>query len=279
MDIEQYISELLPVYRAAVVGRYAVALAGAHAKGHWDEGSDLDIFLLADGWKPLEERIALVEAAGGTRLYVEEQLDSNSWGSSLDFTYKGIPVETTTRSIQRMQSVVAGCAAGRFTVEPVLWTIHGYYDFVYLSEVSFLKPVDDCWGIIEQLKGLVEPYPQAFRQAAIDYFWPRANFWMDNFHYLSAIERADFVYTSGILQQSFHNLVQVLFPLNQRFFYGDKRLQMQLARLPFCPAVLREELDFLLGIPGSAVDLRRQRSLFMQALAETGAQIEKTTGS
>jgi predicted nucleotidyltransferase len=269
MNITEYLDEIVPVLKASVDGRYAVALAGAHAKGHWDESSDIDIFLLVDALKPLEQRRALVEALGGSNLYFEEKLDQNAWGSSMDFSYKGVPVETTVRSIQHMESTVAACAAGKFNVQMEIWTIHGYYDFVYLSEASFLKPIDDPWDVLARIKAMIMPYPQAFRQAALDYFLPRAGFWMENFHYLSAIERCDYVYTSGILQQSFHNLVQALFPLNERFFTGDKRIATQLAELSFCPRPLLDQLDFILGTARKVEDLRQQRALFMQACTET----------
>jgi hypothetical protein len=268
MDPQALIADLLPVLRASVVGRYAVALAGAHAKGHWDSGSDLDLYLLADELKPVTERRALLEALGAQQLYLSPGLDPHAWGGSMDFHYRGVPVETTVRSIGRMQAVVKECAAGRFTVLPELWTIHGYYDHIYLSEASFLKPLDDSWKLIPTLREQVEPYPPAFRQAAIAYFWPRANYWMHSFHYLSAIQRGDYAYTSGILQQSVHHLAQTLFPLNQRFFMGDKRLPQQLAALPFCPAALRERLHFLLSAPVEPRVLAEQRELFLQALAE-----------
>lgn len=268
------LQNLLPLYRACVEGRYAVALAGAHAKGHWDAGSDLDVFLLADGLKPPAERASAVAAIGGAGLYQTEVLDQHPWGGSLDFHLGDLPVETTVRSIGRMQSVVGACAAGRFAVTPVLWTIHGYYDFVYLAESAFLKPIEDPWNIFPALQAQVEPYPEAFRRAALETFLPRAGYWMESFHYLSAIERGDYVYTSGILQQSFHNLLQALFPLNRRFFAGDKRIPTQLAGLPFCPRALREDLAFLLSTPADPASLRRQRELFKDALAETGAQVK-----
>jgi hypothetical protein len=273
LPLQPFLDKLLPVLRACVTGRYAIALAGAHAKGHWDEGSDLDLFLLADALKPAQERAAVVSAAGGRDVYITPTLDEHPWGGSIDFRFNDMPVETTVRSIERMQCVVAACAAGQFTVTPVLWTIHGYYDFVYLSEAAFLQPIADPQAIFPALKAQVDPYPEAFRKAALAYFLPRAGYWMESFHYLSAIQRGDFVYTSGILQQSFHNLLQALFPLNRRFFNGDKRIPHQLASLPFCPQLLREKLDFLLSAPREPAKLRRQREEFMQVLAEVNAAV------
>jgi hypothetical protein len=270
--------DLLPACRACVEGRYAIALAGAHAKGYSDSGSDLDLYLLADRLRPVEERTAVVAALGGTDLYQTPALDAHPWGGSLDFTLRGTRVETTVRSIRRMERVVAECAAGQVMVEPALWTVQGYYPHVYLAEASFLQPLDDPWGVFPRLKAGVEPYPEAFRRAAIAFFLPRAGYWMESFHYLSAIERGDFVYTSGILQQSLHNLVQSLFPLNRKFFAGDKRLALQLTGLPFCPAALRDSLAFLLGAHPAVDDLRRQRALFQAALAETRARAGEEGG-
>jgi hypothetical protein len=276
MDPQTLITDLLPALRASVAGRCSISLAGAHAKGHWDAGSDLDLFLLTDELKPVPERQALLEALGAENIYISDGLDPYPWGGSMDFTYQGVPVETTVRSIGRMEEVVRSCAAGQFTVIPELWTTRGYYDFVYLAEASFLKPIDDPGQIVAGLRSQVDPYPQAFREAAIQYFWPRANFWMHNFHYKTAIQRGDYVYTSGILQQSFHHLVQVLFPLNQRFFSGDKRLTLQLAALPFCPAALLERLDFLLSAPTSPDALGEQRGVFLQVLDDVANRLPKS---
>jgi hypothetical protein len=273
LPIQPILDQLLPVLRACATGRYAIALAGAHAKGHWDSGSDLDLYLLVDGLAPIEARAAAVAAVGGTNPSITPLLDQHPWGGSLDFRFAGMPVETTVRSIGQMQAVVAACAAGEFHITPELWTIHGYYDFIYLSEAAFLKPVEDPWAIFPPLRAQVDPYPEGFRRAAVDFFLPRAGYWMESFHYLSAIERGDYVYTSGILQQSFHNLLQALFPINRRFFNGDKRIPAQLESLTFCPRALRSELDFLLSTPRVPAKLKRQRELFLEALAETKEKV------
>jgi hypothetical protein len=85
--------------------------------------------------------------------------------------------------------------------------------------------------------------------------------WPDNFHYRSAIERADAIYTSGIVQQVLQALVQVIFALNHEYFPGEKKLAQALGKLSVQPTACPVRLRALL-FPGkdlSVNQLQEQR--------------------
>jgi len=266
----EIMEELIPAYKEILVGRHAIALAGAHAKGKADSQSDLDLFIYTEDIASFEARRAAFErmVPDAEQLWISDDIVSYPWGGSIDFWYKGRKVETTLRRMDKLKEILNDCENGNIRIYPEAWTINGYYNYVYLSEIEFVKPIEDPHDILAGLKERYKEYPPALKKAILDHFWPRSRTWIDNFHYRSAIERMDIAYTSGIVNQTIQNATQVLFALNERYFYGDKKLESQLRSLAFCPRALYEEMEFLLTACREVEHLRRQRELLKQAMAE-----------
>lgn len=261
------IEEIVPVLKEMLTGSYAIALGGSYAKGYMDAHSDLDFYVYTEGVKPLEERRRLLTALADAdqACHIDESIEGTLWGGCVDFYYKGMKIETSVKSIATYEAAIRQCLDGKIFVEPTFWTLGGYYNYICLSEVSFVRPLEDADDVLKEWKRLVRVYPGKLRQAIIDQFWWKSTFWLNNFHYLSAIERGDFVYASGIAQQTFHSLVQVLLAVNETYFKGDKKIVRQLSDLSFCPARVIDELDLLLGAHRDRDLLKRQRQLLIDA--------------
>lgn len=264
-NIATRIEAIVPVLMEMLTGRYVIALGGSYAKGYVDEFSDLDFYVYTEGVKPLEERRSILSAIADAdqTCYIDERIDGTLWGGCADFYYKGMKVETSVKSIEGYEKAIQDCLDGHIFVEPTFWTLSGYYNYICLSEVSFVQPLRDEAGILAAWKEQVSVYPEKLREAIIRQFWWKSTFWLDNFHYLSAIERGDFVYSSGIAQQSFHSLLQVLLAVNEVYFKGDKKIGRQLSELSFCPQPLVQELAFLLGAHQDGTQLKRQRQMLI----------------
>lgn len=269
-DLSVILEQIIPVIRATVNSRYAIALAGSMAKGTADAESDIDLFVYADGVQSWDVRKALIEgiADSGTKVHVDQEIDKTYWGGCMDFTYCGRKIETTVRSLAQIDEVVARSLSGEIEVQPVFWTLHGYYSYIYLSEIDFVRPLDDPHGILARLKELTRCYPPLLKQAILKHFWRRTGFWLDNFHYISAIRRADIVYTSGIVQHTLHSMIQVIFAVNERYFGGDKKIEQQLRSLAWCPADLLENLELLMAAPRDSDALEKQRQILKGAAEE-----------
>lgn len=274
--IAEIIQQLQQALAETAVGDYALALAGAHAKGCADPGSDLDFFLYVNEWKSFEERKAILQRIAdlGKPYYLSQILDENPWGSNMDFSYRGIPVETTVRSIQSVQRITADCMEGKFDILPLSWTSHGYFSYVYLSELSFLKAIDDKTGILEQLKRRCTPYPPKLRESIIKRFMEAPRSWPGSFHYHTAIQREDLLFVSAIVENMVLDLVQVIFAVNETYFKGDKKLERQLRELPNCPPALLANLEFLLTCPRDRGKLERQREILMEIIGDVEEQLK-----
>lgn len=274
--MENKIAELVTLLKGTVEGKCAIALAGAHAKGTADAASDIDLYVFAERPKPWEERSALLASAAdqGTRPWVDQSFDATPWGGGMDFRYKGTPVEAVGRTISRMEQVIADCLAGKYEIIPATWTSNGYYTFIYLCELSFLKPVWDPDGILADWQKRAAVYPSPLRRAIMTDFLGRAGTWMGNFHYESAVERGDVLFTAPIVLHTVMDMVQVVFALNCVYFTGDKKLEAALAKMPLCPDALRPGgIDRLLSTPRDPEELAVQRLLLQNAYSQLTAWV------
>jgi predicted nucleotidyltransferase len=262
--------DLLPLLRAFCVGPAGIALGGSHAKGGADARSDVDVYLFADEVRPGAFRCDLVrEALGASAMPV-------SWGSGERFTEVGtdfrrgdVRVECWIRNRRHVQAAIAECRRGVVRREYVPWAVMGFFNYVVLADVRAMHVVEDPDGTLDRWKHETASYPEALRTTIVERFLREAAFWPENFHYRSAVERADSVYTSGIVQQVLHALVQVVFALNREYFPGEKMLVRALGVLPLQPPDFGPRVAGLVaaGEGGGVVRLRRQREA-LAALVE-----------
>ncbi len=269
--VEGIVSELLPLVREFARGHYAIALGGSHAKGTADDDADVDLYLFAHTVLPNDERTRIASAFSSEIDSIRSWGDDAPfWNAGTDFRFRGHNVECWLRDIGHIERSIAECREGVVRREFVTWTTTGFYNHCCLSDLTVMVPLDDPFDIIARWKSQVATYPPRLRQAIVNQHLAAAEFWPENFHYLSAIERQDVIYATGIVQQVVHNLVQVLFALNEVCFPGDKRLDVAMAHLPRQPPKLCERIRALLwpGTPATTQVLRQQRESLRSLLGD-----------
>lgn len=275
--MDRKIQTLVELLKETTEGKCAIALAGAHAKGRADAASDIDLYVFAERAKPRAQRLELIRSIAdpGTTPWVDD-FDAAPWGGGMDFRYQGTPVEVAGRTLARMDQMVEDCLAGKFEIIPATWTSNGYYTFIYLCELSFIKPVWDPDGVLAAYQQKAAVYPEPLRRAILETFMGRAGTWIGNFHYESAVRRGDVLFTAPIVLHTVMDMVQVVFALNRVYFTGDKKLEAALAGMPYCPDALRPgQLDVLLTTPRDTAHLERQRQLLAQAWDELSRRVQE----
>lgn len=275
--MEEKIQTLVELLKETAEGKCAIALAGAHAKEMADSASDIDLYIFAERAKPRELRLELIRSIAdpGTTPWVDD-FDAAPWGGGMDFTYQGTPVEVVGRTLSRMDQAVGDCLEGKFEIIPATWTSNGYYTFIYLCELSFIKPVWDPDGVLAAYQQKAASYPEPLRRAVLETFMGRAGTWIGNFHYESAVRRGDVLFTAPVVLHTVMDMVQVVFALNRVYFTGDKKLEAALANMPYCPEALRpSQLDILLTADRSPGHLERQRQLLRQAWDELSRRVRE----
>ena len=265
------VDELLPLLRQFCRGEYGVALGGAHAKGVDDEESDLDLYVFAREVIPAADREQLC------RPFADDVESIYSWGDAPEFVQTGTDfylkqqkVECWLRHIDYISNIVAECKDGIVKRDLITWTVMGFYNHCTLSDLHRMKPLDDPFGILAHWKSELVEYPPKMRETIVTDHLTAARFWPGNFHYRSAVERCDFIYVMGIVQQVVHNLIQVVFALNRVYFPGDKKLDVAIEHLTVKPDRFTERIRYLL-FPGVKVDrsfLREQREELSELVRE-----------
>jgi hypothetical protein len=267
------VSALLPLLRRFCIGEHGIALGGAHAKGVDDSLSDIDVYVFAPKVLPCVERSALTEA------HVGSEAKAISWGEDspfreggTDFWYAGRKVECWLRHTAVIEETIAAGLEGNIRRDFVRWTVMGYFSYVPLSDVHAMRIVEDPHGILEGWKERVRVYPEPLRDAILARFFSEARFWPDNFHYRTAVERCDVIYTTGIVQQVVQALVQVAFAANRVYFPGEKKLAAALRLLPATPRDFVGRVQALLyaGSPPTTESLEAQRRELVSLVGEVG---------
>jgi len=270
-SVQRVVSDLVPLVRRFARGEYAIALGGSYAKGTADDEADVDLYLFAHDVLPGEERTRVASA------FSSEIESIVSWGedapfsnAGTDFRFRGENVECWLRDIGHIERSIAECREGVVKREFVTWTTTGFYNHCCLSDLTVMAALDDPFDVIARWKSAVAAYPPKLRKAIVGQHLAAAGFWPENFHYKSAIERRDVVYVTGIVQQVVHNLVQVVFALNEVYFPGDKRLDVAMEHLSQQPPELCERIRALLfpGTPATREVLREQREALRSLLGD-----------
>jgi hypothetical protein len=270
--------ELLSLIERFARSDYGIALGGAHAKGVADSESDLDLYLFADQVLGVQERERLcVESGVAPASIVSWGLPGAFVQGGTDFYVDGLKVECWLRSVAYVDEILDECKRGVVRREFVTWTVMGYYRHCTLSDLYNMRPLADPAGILARWKAEVSVYPPRLRETILREHLQAARFWPDNYHYKTAVERCDVIYTTGIVQQVVHNLIQVLFALNRVYFAGDKKLALALDHLELGPPDVSRRIEELLSLDGGRDRdaLNRQREQLRALLAEVEALVSR----
>lgn len=246
---------LCPLLRQFARGEYALAVGGAHAKQVADEESDLDLYVFAEAVLPNADRTEL------TQKWSADVRGVSAWGVTApleqcgtDFYCNNLKVECWFRNTTRVDHTIDECVEGIVRRDFVTWTTTGFYNHCCLSDLHAMIPIDDPSGILARWKSRIRTYPPKLRKTIIEHHLAAARFWPNNFHYHSAIERRDVIYTTGIVQQVVHNLIQVIFAANRVYFPGDKKLAEAISHLNRVPEHFSERVQRLL-FPDSSISV------------------------
>ena len=270
-------NDVIPLLRQFCIGEYGIAIGGSYAKGISDAQSDVDVYVFAKQILPCGQRSALIEQGIGSLAQVI------SWGDDAefveggtDFWYAGRKVECWLRNAQRIEKTLQMCEEGRIERACVVWTVMGFYNYVALSDIHVMQIIEDPYGILGCWKTRIAGYPQALRKAIVERYLAEAQFWPENFHYRSAVERGDILYTSGIVQQVVYALIQVVFALNRVYFPGEKKVGVVLEKLALQPQEFNQRIRELVypGNAGSIAHLRAQREALVGLVHDVKKLVE-----
>ena len=204
-EIGEAIREFTALLQSWDCGTRAISLGGSFGKGTFDDRSDLDFRLFhahdvpwpdrdPERWKPVWVLL-------------------KKWGQ------RGVKIDGVwPRSIAEVDAALRRAISGEIKTDAKEWSIWGYH---LLTDVYNQYVIDDSQGVLAAWKRLLTPYPPALKQAVIKKHLGSLRYWRRDYHYANKVERKDVVFLASLSARLIHDLMQVLFALNEVYFPGD----------------------------------------------------------
>jgi len=249
-EIQAIIDECLPLLKAMGKGRVAVTIGGSHGKRTFDARSDLDFRVFCD------------EIAGGPMYWETE--DWKTFCGIVDRRRaQGIEIDYCwVRSIGEIDAQLDDWLGGKIAPVPRVWTLWGYH---VLTDIANQMVIDDPTGIITAWQARLKPYPQVLKQAILRKHMESLNYWRADYHYRSKVERGDVVFLAGLSARLIHDMMQVLFAVNETYYVGDGNNLHYVEAFAIQPNAFAERVNAIL-CPGQAENAQAALTAQYQAI-------------
>ena len=204
--IQAVIDECVQPLKALAKGRCAVSIGGSHGKDIFDNRSDVDFRMFCDE----------IVGAPGFRETEEWKIFArivDRWRT------QGVDIDNCwIRTVDQIETQLDDWLNGRVLSEERVWTLWGYH---LLTDLANQMVIDDPSGLIAGWQARLTPYPRALQQAIIEKHMGSLNYWRSDYHYRNKLKRGDVVFLAGISARLVHDMIQVLFAINETYYVGD----------------------------------------------------------
>ena len=258
-NIDAVIVEFLPICKALAEGRYAVSIGGSRARKTSDELSDIDFRLFCDA--------VIHDQDERSRLKAQLDASIQRWAE------RGVIIDGCwIRDIQETSARLEEWCAGTGAPEPLVWAVWGYYlpTDIYLQTV-----VDDPYGVIAAWKEQLRTYPLMLKDALLKRHLASVRYWKDDYHYRNKVERKDIVFLASLATKLVHDMVQILFALNETYYVGDGYNLTVLQRFEHVPGDFVAKVEEALYPRHVADMLEAQRGALVHLIGEVEALAER----
>jgi hypothetical protein len=206
-QLQAVIDDFIPVCRklAEGRGRYAISVGGSRGKGTSDSRSDVDFRLFHEDDLP-----GTGAAPALWQGYFAAEAKWRECGVIIDGIWP--------RKISQIDAALDGWLAGEIRPDPLVWTVWGYH---LLPDIYHQAIIEDPYDVIGGWQRRLAVYPPALKKALLDKHLGSVRYWRQDYHYQNKVRRGDVVFLAGLTTRLVHDLIQILFALNETYFVGD----------------------------------------------------------
>lgn len=259
-SVQQSFLETATERLSCLPGVSAVVLGGSHARGTAGPDSDIDIAIYYHAVSPPDIdalRQVAAELSGNPEQQITALYEWGRWvnGGGWLSTPAG-KVDILYREIDKVRQTIDDAHMGKYEQDYLQQPAFGFYSIAYLEEARCCVPLSDPENIIDELKTLVERYPDALRAAVI-----REHLWLAEFTLQWAagfVARNDVYGSAGCFSRIGASLIQVLYAINDRYFLSDKAVMLDVSTFAKQPIRFMARLNDVLGYPGQTQHALRE---------------------
>jgi hypothetical protein len=205
--VQAVIEEIVPICHDLARGRgkYAISVGGSLGKGTWDNSSDVDFRLFHEQDLPWMD--------------TNPEIWKGYFAAEARWRSKGVKIDGIwCRKIEAIDSALDRWLEGSIQPDDLIWTIWGYH---LLPDIYHQAILEDPYDVIGAWKRRLAHYPQKLKKAILEKHLASIRYWRNDYHYQNKVERGDPVFLAGLTSKLVHNLIQILFALNETYFVGD----------------------------------------------------------
>lgn len=250
-SVQSILDECVPLIRQLAEGRYAISVGGSRGKGIADHTSDVDFRLFADRWAQTEASNAAREAF--SEICRRREND--------DIKIDGV----WQRTIVEIEQGLNAWLTGNLAIIDEVWTIWGYH---LLPDINNQLIVEDPSGIMTGWQDRLRVYPPALKSAILEKHLGSLRYWRQDYHYINKVRRGDTVFLAGLSVRLVHDIMQVLFALNETYYVGDGNNLDYAEGFDIKPRTLRERVGSILYPSASDAIYKDQRQALMELIEE-----------
>ncbi|MFZ4508169.1 MAG: DUF4037 domain-containing protein [Fimbriimonas sp.] len=204
-EVQEAIQDFTETLQTFQVGKRAITIGGSTGKGIFDANSDLDFRIFherellwpdkdPEPWRPV-------------------------WAKVAKWKERGINIDgVRPRSIGEIDEALRRAIDGQVEVDPKVWSVWGYH---LLTDIDNQFIIEDPVGIIAGWHELLHPFPPKLKEALLKKHLESLRYWRADYHYRNKVQRGDPVFLAALSARLVHDIMQVLFAINERYFPGD----------------------------------------------------------
>jgi hypothetical protein len=251
--IQSIFEEFIPIcQQIAGDQRYAISVGGSLGKGTWDSRSDVDLRLFTER--------ALPRSKQAPELWADCIAAIERWRA------RGVEIDGVwPRTGCGIDAALDGWLGGEVKPVNLVWTIWGYH---ILTDVNNQFVIEDPYHIIGAWKVRLSVYPSVLKQAILNKYAASLRYWRTDYHYANKVERGDVVFLAGMTSKLVHEIIQILFALNETYYAGDGANLAFVGKFKIVPADFPARVGNIL-YPGSADDFAGQYVALASLIDET----------
>ena len=252
-----------------IPGVVAVVLGGSFARRTARPDSDVDVgFYYSEDTRPeieavrrCAEQISVAHAPPTVSSYYGwgPWVNGGAWiqtpAGKLDLLY---------RNIEQVQRVLDESKQGIYHHDYYQQPTFGFVSVIYLAEIKCCVPLFDPQNLLQRFKQNIESYPPALQDKLVEDCLTVAEFTLSHAHGFA--DRDDLPNTLGCLTKIGYVLVQTLFALNAKFYFGDKGSLESLDQLANKPQHFAARLRQILSMPFQNRQELQRATVHMQML-------------
>jgi len=230
-----------------------IVVGGSYATGAQRPDSDIDFGLYYRKSDPFE--ISDIRALANKLNDLPNPLvsDFGGWGYWINggtwLTIKGQRVDFIYRNLDLVEKTIENCLNGKIESDFYQDPPAGFHNYIYLAEIEANQVFYDPTGIMTELKKRVQDYSPQLTSAIINKFLWDSEFTLSRARKFAT--RNEIYLTISSFVRISHDLVQVLYALNNKYFLSEKRAYKDTIKFNRAPKNFLLNVEKLLSNPGS----------------------------